>query len=160
GAAQPAEQGFRLNGVVVTFSPTASGRVTLEGLRQSYGIGADTISKSLINESTGMYISYRLKVERLDDSTKLKISVLPLTEEEIRKNRESVWVKRLENRWPDKSSHDPTPLPRYPEPQIINISDTVELPLLINSETGVRISDVIRFKLDEPRPANDFTLDD
>jgi hypothetical protein len=160
GAAQPREQGFRLNGVVVTFLPTASGPAATEGIKQAYDIGGDTISKLLINESTGAYISYRLKVERLDNSTKLKISVLPSTDEETHRYRESVWIKKLERNWPNRSNYDPAPLPRYPEPQIINISDTVELPLWINSQTGARISDVIRFEIDKPRPARDFTLDD
>ncbi|MBO0858322.1 MAG: hypothetical protein J2P21_07645 [Chloracidobacterium sp.] len=160
GAAQPREQGFRLNGVVVTFLPTASDPATLEGITRSYGIDGNTISMSLINESTDMYISYRLKVERLDDTTKLKISVLPPTEEEIRHMNESVWLKKLKRNWPNKSNYGPAPLPRYPEPRIINISDKVELPLLINSQTGARISDVLRFEIDKPRPVRDFTLDD
>jgi hypothetical protein len=80
--------------------------------------------------------------------------------EEIRRYRESVWIKKLERNWPNRLNYDPVSLPRYPEPQIINVSDTVELPLLINSQTGARISDVIRFEIDNPRPVRDFTLDD
>lgn len=107
-----------------------------------------------------MFVSYALRIERLDDPTKLRISIKPLPEESIRRLRDSVWSKRFAQAWPNKSSHDPTPLPRYPEPVLINISDTLELTLWINPVNGAQIGDRLRFETARPVPPRDFTLDE
>jgi hypothetical protein len=56
---------------------------------------------------------------------------------------------------------DVPPLPMSIEPKVIDINDLVKIPLWIKAGTeyGV-IGDQIRFAIDRPRPARDFTLDD
>src|SRR5262249_13436066 len=73
--------------------------------------------------------------------------------------RDSIWIKKFKMKWPNKSSYDPAPIPRYPEPQVIDVTDIIKLPLWINPETGSMIGDQLRFELEGPRPARDFTID-
>jgi len=154
------EEGFRVNGVVIKFSLFAKGHATNEGVTRIYNIEGNTIERTLINESTGVYVSYALQIERLENSTKLRISVKPFPEEGIQRMRDSIWFKRYAEKWPNKRNYDPTPLPRYPEPKIIDISDVVELTLWVNPENGAQIGDRWRFELDQPTPLRDFTLDE
>lgn len=74
--------------------------------------------------------------------------------------RDSIWFRRFAEKWPNKRNNDPTPLPRYPEPKIIDISDVVELTLWVNPDNGAQIGDRWRFKPDQPTPLRDFTLDE
>jgi len=154
------EQGLRVNGVVIKFSLFARGRATNDGVERIYSVSGNTIERGLINESTGVYVGYALQVERLENSTKLRISVKPLSEKTTRRLNESLWSKRFAEKWPDRQGHDPTPLPRYPEPMIIDMSDVVELTLWINPENGAQIGDRLRFEMDQPIPLRDFTLDE
>jgi hypothetical protein len=154
------EQGLRVNGVVVKFSLFAKGHATNEGVERIYSIDGNTIERTLINASTGVYVGYSLQVERLENSTKLKISVKPLPREAIQRMRDSVWFKKFAQKWSDMRHYDPTPLPRYPEPLIIDINDSLELTLFINPENGAQIGDRLRFEPDQPAPPRDFTLDE
>jgi hypothetical protein len=156
----PEEQGLRVNGVVIKFSLFAKGHATNEGVTRIFNIVDNTIERSLVNESTGVYVGYALQIERLENSTKLRISVKPLPEKAIRQLRDSIWSKRFAEKWPNKRGDDPTPLPRYPEPMTIDMSDVVELTLWINPENGAQIGDRLRFELDQPIPLRDFTLDE
>jgi len=154
------EQGLRVNGVIIKFSLFARGRATNDGVERIYFVSGNTIERGLINESTGVYVGYALQVERLENSTKLRVWVKPLSEKTTRRLNERLWSKRLAEKWPDRRGHDPTPLPRYPEPLIIDASDKVDLTLWINPETGAQIGDRLRFELDKPTPPRDFTLDE
>jgi hypothetical protein len=153
----------RVNGIVATFSPFAEGRATTEGVLRFNGAVDETnaIWSFLVNPSTGMYISYVLVIERLPDPTKLKITIAPMPEESLDVFRETVWAKMLELRWPKRPSYSPSPPPSYPEPLVINLNDVVKIPLWVNAGTewGV-VGDKIRFAVDRPRPARDFTIDD
>lgn len=150
---------FRLNGLVVFLSPFAEGRVSADGFVTVHGIEGNRIERMLINDSTGLYIGYVLEIERFEGSTKLKIAMKPLPKETARRMGASIWVKKLMTKWPNKNSYDPAPLPRYPEPQVIDISDVVKLTLWVNPETGAMIGDQLRFEADRPEPPHDFTLD-
>jgi hypothetical protein len=154
------EQGFRVNGVVVNFSLFAKGHATNEGVTRIYNIVGNTIERTLINDSTGVYVSYALQIERMENSTKLRISVKPFSDEGIQRMSDSIWFRRFAEKWPNKRNNDPTPLPRYPEPKIIDISDVVELTLWVNPENRAQIGDRLRFELDQPTPLRDFTLDE
>jgi len=156
----PEEQGIRVNGVVIKFSLFANGHATNDGVTRIFNVVENRIERTLVNESTGVYVGYALQIERLENSTKLRMSVEPLPEKAIRRLRDSIWSKRLAEKWPDKQGSDPTPLPRYPKPMIIDISDIVELTLWINPENGAQIGDRLRFELDQPIPLRDFTLDE
>ncbi|HKQ76644.1 MAG TPA: hypothetical protein VJ810_23315 [Blastocatellia bacterium] len=153
----------RVNGIVVTFSSFAEGRANAEGILRfnfSYA-NVNAIASYLINLSTGMYIGYVLVIERLPDSAKLKITIGPLPEQLVNSFRGTVMGKMLEMKWPDRTSYTPARPPSYPEPLVINLNDVVKIPLWVNAGTewGV-VGDEIRFAVDRPRPARDFTLDD
>jgi hypothetical protein len=154
------EQGIRLNGVVVYASTFAVGRMTAEGFTRVLNIKEDTLETALLNENTGVMLGYELQVEPIDQGTKLRVSIKPLTATAIRGLRESVWVKKLAAKWPNKAVTEPQVLPQYPAPQIINLTDILKLNLWVNAETGATIGDQIRFALDTPQPARDFTLDE
>ena len=158
----PDVRGIRLNGVVVFISTIATGRITNEGVTRLLNINdkGNTMDITLINTLTGLYIGYGLQVELLDQSTRLRVSIKPLSEETNRDIRESVLARVVNEKWPDRGNPDPQPLTRYPAPQIINPSDTLTLSLWMNPETGATVSDQIRFELDQPAPARDFTLSD
>lgn len=155
-----AEQGLRVNDLVIYFSIFSKGPAAGDGVSRIYNIEENTIERTLINESTGMYVGYALRVERLENSSKLKIFVNPQPPDAIERMRDSVWFKKLVQTRPDKRNDGPTPLIRYPEPRTIDVSDVVELALWINPETGAQIGDRLRFELDQPLPPHDFTLDD
>ena len=101
-----------------------------------------------------------MTIEKLADSTKLRITIKPLPEETIRSLPESTFVKKLGLKFPNRAVLGPAPLPRYPDPQVVSLNDTIKLPLWVNPETGAVIGDQVRFTLDQPRPAQDFTLND
>jgi hypothetical protein len=153
----------RVNGVVATFSPFAEGRATAEGILRINGADDDdnTIGSFLINLSTGMYIGYVLVIERQPDPTKLKITIKPMPEEAIEATRKTIFGKLLELKWPNRPSYIPAPPPSYPEPIVINMTDVIKIPLWVKAGTewGV-VGDQIRFAIDRPRSARDFTLDD
>jgi len=153
----------RVNGIVATFSSFAEGRANADGiLRFNYNhADVNAIESYLINPSTGMYIGYALFIERLPDSTKLKITIGPLPEKLVNHFRGTVMGKLLEMEWPKSPSYTPAPPPSYPEPLVINLNDVIKIPLWVNpgTEWGV-VGDEIRFALDRPTPARDFTIDD
>jgi hypothetical protein len=153
----------RVNGVVATFSSFAEGRATADGVLRFNGADDDdnTIGSFLINLSTGMYIGYVLVIERQPDPTKLKITIKPMPEETIEVTRKTIFGKLLELKWPNRPSYVPAPPPSYPEPIVINMTDVIKIPLWVKAGTewGV-VGDQIRFAIDRPRPAREFTLDD
>ncbi len=153
----------RVNGIVATFSSFAEGRATAEGILRFNGADDDeqAIGSLLINLSTGMYIGYLLFIERLPDPTKLKITIKPMPEEAGEGMRKTILGKLLELKWQNRPSYALSPPPSYPEPIVINVTDVIKIPLWVNAGTewGV-VGDKIRFAIDRPRPARDFTLDD
>ena len=151
--------GIRLNGVVVYAATFASGGATAEGVTRVLNVSEDTLEMTLISETLGLVTGYGLQVEPLEQATKLQVSIKPLSEETIRNMRDSIWVKRLIAKWPGKAVADLLPLPRYPAPQVINLTDTLKLNLWVNAGTGATIGDQLSFMLDQPAPARDFTLD-
>jgi hypothetical protein len=152
--------GLRVNGIVAEFSTFADGRATAEGFIRVNGIEGNRIENIMINYSTEIYVGYSMTIERLADPMKLRLLINPLPEKSIREMRESIWVKKLGMKSPSKLIYDPASLPRYPEPQEISVNDMIKLPLWINAQTGAVIGDQIRFTLDQPEPAQDFTLND
>ncbi len=154
------EQGLRLNGLVVYLSTYASGQVTAEGFHRVLSVGDKTMEVSLINPATGLYIGYTLEVERLAEPSKLKVFIKPLSAETIRQMRESIWLKRLAANHPELGQPDPLTPPRYPAPQVVNLNDSLKLELWRNATAGDVIGDRLRFAMDEPQPARDFSLNE
>jgi len=153
----------RMNGIVATFSSFAEGRATAEGILRFNGVSDDkqAIGSFLINLSTGMYIGYLLYIERLPDPAKLKITIKPMPEETGDGLRETAFGKLLELKWPNRPSYNPAPPASSPEPIVINMTDVIKIPLWVKAGTewGV-VGDQIRFAIDRPKPAREFTLDD
>jgi hypothetical protein len=153
----------RVNGIVATFSSFAEGRATADGILRFNGSADDehAIGSFLINLSTGMYIGYLLYIERMPDPTKLKITIKPMPEETGDGLRKTVFGKLLELKWPNRPSYDPAPPASAPEPIVINMTDVIKIPLWVKAGTewGV-VGDQIRFAVDQPKPAREFTLDD
>jgi hypothetical protein len=118
------------------------------------------VERVLINNSTGIYVGYSFTVEQLDGSTKLKVTISPLPETAIDRLREKPWMKDFQKRWPNRTSFEPSPLPRFPEPQVIDVTEVIKLPLWVNPETGAQMGDEIRFALPMLKPVRDFSLDD
>jgi hypothetical protein len=153
----------RVNGIVATFSSFADGRATTEGILRFYGADDDQnlITSLLINSSTGTFIGYMLVIERLPDPSKLKITIKPLPEDAGDEIRKGIFGKLLQARWPNKSDFTVAPPASYPEPIVINLTDVIKIPLWVKAGTewGV-VGDQIRFAIDQPKPARDFTLYD
>jgi hypothetical protein len=153
----------RVNGVVATFSSFAEGRATTEGILRYYGVDDDEneIGSFLINPSTGTFIGYSLFIERLPDPNKLKITIKAPPADAGDSLRKSVFGALVQQRWPNKSNFTVMPPASYPEPIVINLTDVIKIPLWVKAGTewGV-IGDQIRFAIDKPKPARDFTLKD
>jgi hypothetical protein len=153
----------RVNGIVATFSSFAEGRATTEGILRFYGASDDEnwITSLLINPSAGTFIGYLLLIDRLPDPKKLKITIKPLPEDVGDEMRKGIFGKLLQQRWPNKADFTVTPPASYPEPIVINLTDEIKIPLWVKAGTewGV-VGDKIRFAIDPPKPARDFTLDD
>jgi len=153
----------RVNGIVATFSSFAEGRATTEGILRFYGTTYDEneIASFLINPSTGTFIGYTLVIERLPDPKKLKITIKPPPEDTSDSLRKSIFGALVQQRWPNKSDFTVTPPASYPEPIVINLTDVIKIPLWVKAgtELGV-VGDQIRFAIDKPKPARDFTLYD
>jgi hypothetical protein len=153
----------RVNGVVATFSPFAEGRATTEGFLRFYGADEDEneVGCLLINMSTGAFIGYNLVIERQQDTTKLKITIKPLPEDAGDDLRKGIFGKLLEQKWPNKTNFAVAPPASFPEPLVINMTDVIKIPLWVKAGTewGV-VGDQVRFAVDKPKPARQFTLDD
>ncbi|MBO0719673.1 MAG: hypothetical protein J2P41_02565 [Blastocatellia bacterium] len=141
-----------VNGVAVTFW-------TKGETGTSTSSNGKRVERALINNSTGIFVGYSLTVEQLGDSTKLKVTISPLPETAIERLREKDWMKDFQRRWPNRTSFEPSPLPRFPEPQVIDVTEVIKLPLWINPETGAQMGDEIHFELQKLKPVRDFDLD-
>jgi hypothetical protein len=153
----------RVNGIVANFSSFAEGRATTEGILRFYFANNDEneIGSFLINLATGTFIGYTLVIERLPDTTKLKVTIKPPPQDAGDSLREGIFGKLLEVKWPNKSNFTVAPPASYPEPIVINLTDVIKIPLWVKAGTewGV-VGDKIRFAIDRPKPAREFTLDD
>jgi hypothetical protein len=142
-----------VNGVVVSFW-------TVSQWGTSTSSNGKRVERVLINNSTGLYVGYSFTVEQLEDSTKLKVTISPLPETAIDRLREKAWMKEFQKRWPNRTSFEPSPLPSFPEPQVIDVTEVIKLPLWINPETGVQMGDEIHFALPRLKPVRDFNPDE
>jgi hypothetical protein len=153
----------RVNGIVATFSSFVEGRATTEGVLRFYFTIEDKneIGSFLINLSTGTFIGYTLVIERPENPKKLKITIKPPPEDAGDSLREGIFGKLLELKWPNRPSYNPAPPASYPEPIVINLTDVIKIPLWVKAGTewGV-VGDQLRFAIDRPKPAREFTLDD
>ncbi|HEY0080801.1 MAG TPA: hypothetical protein VGB73_19520 [Pyrinomonadaceae bacterium] len=125
----------------------------------------NVIHRTLVDNFGNFIFGYDLLVEPVAGSKRFKISVRPLSaeyEKQLRRAPVAVTSKRGA-----QGSLSVSTLPRPAEAQIIEDGDGFALDLLVNSQTGVRIVDVVKVSFDRTKlwevqmdsPARDFTLD-
>ena len=125
----------------------------------------NVIHRTLVDHAGNFIFGYDLLVEPVAGSKQFKISVRPLSaeyEQQLRRSSVITTTKRAPAPGLSVST-----LPRPAEAQIIEDGDGFALDLLINSQTGVRIVDVVKVSFDRAKlwevqldsPARDFTLD-
>jgi hypothetical protein len=125
---------------------------------------ANTIRRVLVDSGGTLFFGYILVVEPIPSTKQFKVSVRPLSpedEQELRA-RKSFNTRRIH------PNYNVAGLSRSSAPQIINDGDTFALDVLVNPQTGDKITDIVTVSSDQARlheaPANeiprDFTLDD
>lgn len=120
------------------------------------------VHRVFVDASGALIFGYDLVIEPLVNTRQFKVRVRPLDPE---------FEKRMRARQPARTGRtalglNTSTLPNSTEAQIIDDGDGFALDLLINSQTGVKIVDVVKASFDQSRlwevprnPARDFTLD-
>ena len=125
------------------------------------------VHRVLVDAGGNFVFGYDLVVEPIAASKQFKVSVKPLSvefEEQLRSRQQQPAGVVAASRAPQSV----TTLPRATDAQLIDDGDAFALDLLVNSETGIKIMDVVKVSFDraklwsEPQqrsmPLRDFTL--
>ena len=141
----------------------------------------NSVNRVLVDQKSGVFFGYTLKVEPVSGSNKYRVYLQPLSQEQEQKIKSSRWYEdaQLANvhaltpgtiqsgRKPQPQQQALTPVTRFPAPQMIEDGDTIAVDVMVNPATGGRISDRITISsrdlplaTDSRKPARDFTLDD
>jgi hypothetical protein len=142
------------NGVTVSIttyveSPDAPNapKVPLAGGIQ---VGNNIIHRDIRFQDNARY-GYDLEVEPIGDGRQFKVSFAPFSPKAAQRLRERRWKyndQGAEARWKstDQAAAETTvlSLPRLPEPLTIEEGDMIELEVLVNPQTGVRVIDLIK----------------
>ena len=125
------------------------------------------VHRVLVDAQGNFVFGYDLVVEPVAASKQFRVSVKPLSTE---------FEERLRSRQPATTTNAATPsrapqtvstLPRQSGAQLVDDGDAFALDLLVNSETGVKIVDVVKVSFDRAKlwsapsrspPLRDFTL--
>src|ERR1022692_4041913 len=106
-------------------------------------------SRFVIDEVHRQYFGYDISAEATSVAGQYRVTIAPLT-----------WT-------PKEQGLTPVLLPKYPEPQLVNESDTIELDLLVSPDGKQKVSDYIQVGMKpEPLAATNtqqpkgYTLDD
>ncbi|HEX8845176.1 MAG TPA: hypothetical protein VF791_11060 [Pyrinomonadaceae bacterium] len=152
----------------VAFSPTPTTKSTsAPGWSFTFAevyFESHTIRRVFVDGSGTQYFGYVISVEPVDSTRQFRISVRPLSpedENELRA-RKSFQTRKLH------PNYNAAGLARFSAPQIINDGDTFALDVLVNPQTGDRITDIVTISAEiEPLskapvsdPPRDFTLED
>ncbi|MDT4955000.1 MAG: hypothetical protein QOJ02_3138 [Acidobacteriota bacterium] len=142
-------------------APNASGWKT--NLAEAY-FESNTIRRVLVDSGGTLFFGYVLVVEPILSTKQFKVSVRPLSPEDQQEllARKSFSTRRIH------PNYNVAGLSRSSAPQIINDGDTFALDVLVNPQTGDKITDIVTVSSDQARlreaPANeiprDFTLED
>lgn len=123
------------------------------------------VHRVLVDAGGSFVFGYDLVVEPIAASKQFKVSIKPLSTE---------FEEQLRSRQPagaeaTRALQNISTLPRATDAQLINDGDAFALDLLVNSETGVKIMDVVKVSFDRAKlwsapqqrrsmPLRDFTL--
>ncbi len=118
----------------------------------------NTIHRVLVDAAGNFIFGYDLTVEPLTAARRFKVYVKPLSQEFEQQLR-----ARARTTGTPSSVLSAATLPRSAEAQTLDDGDAFELDLLVNPQTGVRVTDVVKVAFDraplwELRP-RDFTAD-
>jgi hypothetical protein len=122
----------------------------------------NVVHRILVDKAGAFVFGYDLVVKPLADQRKFDVSIRPLSAdfEELLRKRQTPNAARAR-----LGLNIPT-LPAAGETQILDDGDAFALDLLVNTQLGVKIVDVVKLSFDRARllerplaPARDFTLD-
>lgn len=125
---------------------------------------SNTIRRVFVDSGGTLFFGYALVIEPIISSKQFKVTVRPLSpedEQELRA-RKSFSTRRIH------PNYNVAGLSRSSAPQIINDGDTFALDVLVNPQTGDKVTDIVTVSSDQARlkeaPASesprDFTLGD
>ncbi|MBL8206177.1 MAG: SLBB domain-containing protein [Blastocatellia bacterium] len=142
----------------------------------------NSVNRVLVDQKSGVFFGYTLKVEPVSGSNKYRVYLQPLSVEQETKIKSSKWYEdaqhanvnalvpgTIQSGRKPQSQPAPslTPVTRFPAPQMLEDGDTIAVDVMVNPMTGTRISDRITISSkdlpltsDSRKPARDFTLDD
>lgn len=144
------------SGVALLFTsetePAGAGQQAV-GMIQMVGGNKNLFHRAFIDKAGGMYFGYDVEVEAVLGTNQYKLVFKPLS---ITPKIPPTPPRRLPRASGTGGNADlkannrqaaeliALTLPSYPEPQIVQIGDTVSLDLLVNPQTGVKIIDLIK----------------
>ncbi len=113
-------------------------------------VGNNIIHRDIRFRDNARY-GYNLEVEPIGDGRQFKVSFAPFSPKAAQRLRERRWKyndQAAEERWKhaDQGAEETTvlSLPRLPEPLTIEEGDMIELEVLVNPQTGVKVIDMIK----------------
>ena len=164
-AAQSREGGLGtvgIKGMTVLFmsdlQPASSNSETADWLSAS----DDLIHRVLYDKARGLNFGYDLRLEPVEGSTKVRVSVEPISPSAMNRVRED--FDRM-----GKSMPEPSDILRYLAPQVVEDGDAFSLEIAANRHTGVKLVDLLMVSRDplkiqqfeeDQYPAREFTIDD
>jgi hypothetical protein len=156
------------DGYFVSFSPTpevnpANGNGWTSNFAEAY-FKSNTIRRVVVDSGGTLFFGYALVIEPTLTSRRFKVSVRPLSPEDEQdlRARKSFSTRSIH------PNYNAAGLSRLSTPQIINDGDTFAVDVLVNPQTGDKITDIVTISVDRARlqdapksePPRDFTLED
>ncbi len=133
-----------------------AGRIDISGVMTG---DSDSVHRWIIDRVHRQYFGYDISAERGNAPGQFRVTIAPLI---LRPDQLPDEFRLLPN-----SVLSPVSLPKYPEPQIVNDGDIIELDLLVSPDGRHKVADYIEVSAKpEPRAATsvgapkDFTPDD
>jgi hypothetical protein len=155
-------------GYFVAFSTTPTTNViNKDGLSTNFAeayFTTNSIRRVIVDSGGTLFFGYTLTIEPLLSTKQFKVSVRPLSPEDEQdlRARKSFSTRRLH------PNYNAAGLNSSSAPQIINDGDTFALDVLVNQQTGDKLTDIVTISADRARlqeapvsePPRDFTLED
>jgi hypothetical protein len=164
-AAQTREGGYStagIKGITVLFmsdlQPASSNSETWDLMT----VSEDVIHRVLYDKARSLNFGYDLRLEPIEGSTKVMVSVEPISPSAMNAVRDELGRK-------GKPVPAPSDILRYPAPQVVEEGDAFSLEIAVNRQTGVKLVDLLMVSRDplkiqqfaeDQYPARQFTIDD
>lgn len=152
-------------GLTVIFSTETDPPGFASELKGSVRVRDDgIIHRAFIDPKRGVYLGYDLVVEPSGDSSKVKLTIGPLSVPPVRVPEPPYPAKAGTPATGSMAQWNDTPqteklrelkLPMYPEPQFVQQGDTLAVELMTNVKTGVRVMDLMQVTTTADKPAAD-----